>query len=372
MLIEQMMFFALGALVASLLALILLPAVWKRAVRLTKRRIEAATPITMAEFRADKDQLRAEFAMATRKLELTIESQRARLAEQTGADNTARIEAAQAKAERTEALARNAELEAREASAKSRIADLERDATELSQKLRKRDREIVSLRDAIRGELPKGVDLDGDALSGDYDEDIDRLTTSLAFERQRVAELEAQASELVAQIERGAPPEAAAAVVQMREALTNKTVKIEGLKAAEARMASAESRLNALLAEAAPADKAEQLLADKLRQEANLANLRSSVLGVESSIVRDWQNGTRDSDALRAKLAGIADDVSRVVYSLDNEPAPTAPVEESLFERVQRFADDGEGTELMPTKPNGERRGSVADRMTAIREIQGQ
>ena len=61
--IENMMYFALGLLVAGLLALIVMPAVWKRAVRLTKRRIEAATPITLSEFRADKDQLRAEFAL---------------------------------------------------------------------------------------------------------------------------------------------------------------------------------------------------------------------------------------------------------------------------------------------------------------------
>jgi hypothetical protein len=63
MLIENMMYFALGLLVAGLIALIIMPAVWKRAVRLTKRRIEAATPITLSEFRADKDQLRAEFAL---------------------------------------------------------------------------------------------------------------------------------------------------------------------------------------------------------------------------------------------------------------------------------------------------------------------
>ena len=78
MLIENMMYFALGVLVAGLIALIILPAVWKRAVRLTKRRIEAATPITMAEFRADKDQLRAEFALSTRRLEVNVEMLRKR------------------------------------------------------------------------------------------------------------------------------------------------------------------------------------------------------------------------------------------------------------------------------------------------------
>jgi hypothetical protein len=76
MLIENMMYFALGLLVAGLIALIIMPAVWKRAVRLTKRRIEAATPITLSEFRADKDQLRAEFALSTRRLEMNVEAHR--------------------------------------------------------------------------------------------------------------------------------------------------------------------------------------------------------------------------------------------------------------------------------------------------------
>ena len=67
MVIENIMYFVLGLLMSGLLALIILPAVWRRAVRLTKKRIEAATPMTMAEFRADKDQLRAEFAMSTMK-----------------------------------------------------------------------------------------------------------------------------------------------------------------------------------------------------------------------------------------------------------------------------------------------------------------
>ena len=36
-------------------------------------RLEAATPLSMAEIQADKDQLRAEFAMSTRRLETSVE-----------------------------------------------------------------------------------------------------------------------------------------------------------------------------------------------------------------------------------------------------------------------------------------------------------
>src|ERR1043166_2211171 len=66
--VEPIMFFGLGFLAASLLGLIIVPFVHGRAVRLTGRRLEAATPLSMTEIQADKDQLRAEFAMSTRQV----------------------------------------------------------------------------------------------------------------------------------------------------------------------------------------------------------------------------------------------------------------------------------------------------------------
>jgi len=71
--VEPVMYFAIGFLVAALLGLLFVPLVHNRAVRLTMRRLEAATPLSIAEIRADKDQLRAEFAMSTRRLEMSVE-----------------------------------------------------------------------------------------------------------------------------------------------------------------------------------------------------------------------------------------------------------------------------------------------------------
>jgi chromosome segregation ATPase len=76
--IEPVMFFGIGFLVAALLGLLFVPLVHHRAVRLTMRRLEAATPLSIAEIRADKDQLRAEFAMSTRRLEMSVEQMKAR------------------------------------------------------------------------------------------------------------------------------------------------------------------------------------------------------------------------------------------------------------------------------------------------------
>jgi len=71
--IEPIMYVGLGFLAASLLALVTIPLIHSRAVRLTLRRIEAATPLSMAEIQAEKDQLRAEFAMSTRRLEINLQ-----------------------------------------------------------------------------------------------------------------------------------------------------------------------------------------------------------------------------------------------------------------------------------------------------------
>lgn len=76
--IEHIMFFALGFFSAGLLTLFIANAVWRRAVRLTTKRVQAALPVSLVEIKADRDQLRAEFAMAARKLEISVEQLKVR------------------------------------------------------------------------------------------------------------------------------------------------------------------------------------------------------------------------------------------------------------------------------------------------------
>ena len=97
--IEPIMYLAIGFLLSMLVGLMIVPLVHNRAVRLTTRRLEAATPLSMAEIQADKDQLRAEFAMSARRLEMSVEqlknrttSQLAELGKKTDAINRMKIE----------------------------------------------------------------------------------------------------------------------------------------------------------------------------------------------------------------------------------------------------------------------------------------
>jgi chromosome segregation ATPase len=80
--IEPVMFVGIGFLVASLLVIGVIPLVHARAVRLTMKRLEALTPMSMAEIQAEKDQLRAEFAMSTRRLEMSVEQMKAKTTSQ--------------------------------------------------------------------------------------------------------------------------------------------------------------------------------------------------------------------------------------------------------------------------------------------------
>jgi DNA repair exonuclease SbcCD ATPase subunit len=73
-LIEQAMIFALGFLVAALFGLLFLPAVQRRAARLAGRRLEMLLPLSMEEIVAERDQLRAEFAVERRRIEQKLEA----------------------------------------------------------------------------------------------------------------------------------------------------------------------------------------------------------------------------------------------------------------------------------------------------------
>jgi chromosome segregation ATPase len=72
--IQSAMLIALGFLAAMTLALLIAPAFWRRAVNLTTRRIKERLPLSEEEIRADRDRLRAEYAISIHKLETQVEN----------------------------------------------------------------------------------------------------------------------------------------------------------------------------------------------------------------------------------------------------------------------------------------------------------
>jgi len=134
--VEPIMYLAIGFLVSTLFGLMIMPLVHNRAVRLTTRRLEASTPLSMAEIQADKDQLRAEFAMSARRLEMNVDqlkhkttSQLAELGKKSDAINRMKLELG-------EKNATIFSLEARERAMKDRLRATEEEFANKTQGLR--------------------------------------------------------------------------------------------------------------------------------------------------------------------------------------------------------------------------------------------
>src|ERR1700730_352726 len=162
--IEPIMYFGLGFLAAALIGLIIVPFVHGRAVRLTVRRLEAATPLSMAEIQADKDQLRAEFAMSTRRLEVSVDqlknkstSQLAELGKKSDVINRLKVELG-------EKTATIFSLEAREKSLKDQLHATEDELTAKTTTLRETER---TLADKQADLAKRTTDLDERSVSTD-------------------------------------------------------------------------------------------------------------------------------------------------------------------------------------------------------------
>ena len=148
--LETIMLVALGFAIAALIALFLGRYTWRFALGLGKRHMQRAAPSTLAELKADRDRLRAEYAMLSRKLDLRLTDLKTRLAEQMAevSRNRNRIDHLQ-----SELRARDATIAEREGelvTLKMQLGPLESELaarTEATQQLkeilRRRDAEIA-------------------------------------------------------------------------------------------------------------------------------------------------------------------------------------------------------------------------------------
>lgn len=381
MLIENLMFAALGFLCASILALLIMPSVWRRAVRLTKRRIAAATPVTLTEFKAEKDQLRAKYALDMRKLELQLDDLRnkraAHLHELTEMRETLELQTR----EYDEAISIADEMEDRNESLRDQVRAYEVETTNLSQRLRARERDLA---DKIQ-ELDEAravaniansatISAFNDAkMTGDYDRDTGNLINAVQVQKQRADNLEKRFQASVEQIKQikakyklsaedlldnGIPDLIDEAEAQIRiTAERFKRISEEGLRDEETARPQPQ--------EAAPT------LASELSLEDELNDIGGRIKDIEEDILANFDAPNGDHDALRRRLEDLAVDVSHIVYANDAD-APEEH-EESLFDRVRKYADEGlEELDTPEPASKDTRSGRVSDRMEALKRVAGQ
>jgi chromosome segregation ATPase len=316
--VEPAMYFGIGFLVAALFALLFIPLVHNRAVRLTMRRLEAATPLTLAEIRADKDQLRAEFAMSTRRLEMSVEQLKTKTTAQLAELGKKADAINQLKKELGEKTAAIFALEARDKTLGEQIRSTEDELAHKAGALRATERaaadkeaEIAKLTAAL-GE--KSIDADTQRI------ELAALRTQLDALKVSVADHERIAKEAEERLARERS-EAAAVANDLTAARGN-------LESLNARGAELERQLVAQTAEIGIFNKRVQELETRLADQGRLIAERD----YEIERLRSEAEAARKlTDDLRSELAA-AD--GRVVGAVEKGKAEIAQLEAQLAAAV--------------------------------------
>lgn len=180
--LQSLMLVALGILFASLMVVAVLPSYRARVQRLTSEAIRRSVPLTEAEIRADKDKLRAQFAIRVHKLEAEGEQQKLVAARQRIEMNRrdARITELQDEAERIKsALEEN--FNARrvlEHTVTDRLPRLEQQLESARDLIRERDNELS----VLKTETTRSVRALDEAMQMNAQQraELERSTASLA------------------------------------------------------------------------------------------------------------------------------------------------------------------------------------------------
>lgn len=198
--IQTALFFILGFLSAAFLALLVAPAIWRRAVAITRRRVEAALPLTMEEIQADKDRLRAEFAVAARQLEMSVKSltdKTARQAIELGRDKEELARLAAELTEKADAIAK----------AGAQVDELQQELEQRNENVVKLTEETVRLESSLLEQIAQAESLgrmfDEASFSASSrqiemvakDSRLEKLADDLATARRERKEVEAQLRE---------------------------------------------------------------------------------------------------------------------------------------------------------------------------------
>ena len=175
------MLVALGFLAASLLGLLVASAFWTRAVRLTSQRIKQSMPVSEPEIKADRDRLRAEYAIKVHKLEMQLDQAKLERARQLIETNrrdasisTLETDVVQLKADLEENQNARRVLEQTVA---DKLPRVEARLNEAKRLLFNRDREIAEL--TAGAKRHKSALEEASSINAQQNAQIERLTTTL-------------------------------------------------------------------------------------------------------------------------------------------------------------------------------------------------
>src|ERR1700716_897952 len=376
--IEPIMYLAIGFLVSMLFGLMIVPLVHNRAVRLTTKRMEAATPLSMAEIQADKDQLRAEFAMSARRLEMSVDqlknkttSQLAELGKKSDAINRMKLELgeknatifaleAREKAIKEQLRATEEEFGTKTVSVRSAeqaLADKQNELAKLSAELSDRSMmaesrqvELVAMRaqvDALKsrvGDAEKEFAATQARLEQERS-DAEKATRELTEARSRVENLSQRVTDLDRQL-----------IVQVKEAemLGNRVNDLESRLTTQGKLLAERDFENNQLRQASEAAERtakelrgeiaalsvgkspalEKVRTEKAAVEEQLriarderAKLQRDINAIQQQAESSWATERMENALLRERINDIAAEVAKLAMQLEG---PNSPIEAML------------------------------------------
>jgi chromosome segregation ATPase len=408
--IQSILFFSLGFLCAGFLALMVAPAIWRRAVALTRRRIEASVPLSLGEIQADKDRMRAEFAMSTRRLEMSIKAFREKAAAQVIEINRNREELKRLGSERKEKNQAISEIEAKGSELRSDLRQKEDQLERVLDRLNEADRaleeralEIDRLGrmydEAALNASNRQIELvaretDVERLAGDVSilrdqrKEMDRrlgevvsenktVKEALKVEKKRVADLEKKVERLMgtlsdreekldrAEKESGRLREQVRGTSGLESDLDAQLTDAQSEKIKlEAQVADLTLQMSTLLSSAKGADVEKAvgtLKEERERLEERLTTLvrenkklRSDLAAYERLKSDGWDEERRENALLREQINDLAAEVVNLTSALDG---PESPIRKVISDSVERAASDPHGKIT-----------SLADRVRALQK----
>jgi chromosome segregation ATPase len=374
--IQSILFFTLGFLCAGFLALMVAPAIWRRAVALTRKRIEASVPLSLTDIQADKDRMRAEFAMSTRRLEMSIKAFKDKAAAQIIEINRNRDELKRLASNRDGQNQSLSEMEAKAGELRGELRQREDQLQRLTAKLAEaekaiegraleldkmgnlydeaslvasnrqidlvvRETEVEKLagqrkdaerrlqeitaenktaREALNGERKKAADLE---------KKLDRMVATLTDREEKLDRRERELAQLREQLKgnSGADDEL------NQKLIDSQTDKIK----LEAELADMTLQMSTLLSGAKGGDIEKamaRLSEDRERLEARLTaltrenkKLRTDLAAYERSKAEDWSDERRGNALLREQINDLAAEVVSLTATLEG---PDSPINKAL------------------------------------------
>jgi chromosome segregation ATPase len=306
--IQSAMLVALGFLAASLIGLLVLSAFWSRAVRLTTTRIKQSMPVSEAEIKAERDKLRAEYAIKVHKLETQLEQAKLSTARQLieinrrdASISTLETDLIQLKVDVEENQNARRVLEQTVA---DRLPKVEARLAEAKRLLFNRDREIAELTAGAKRQ--KLALEEASSINAQQNAEISRLTTTVATRGGRARQSAAGGD---------ARQDGEVALQAEIEALRTKT------RDQAALIDRLQRRLGPNYASAASAGNSSSLSEDMDRARSDLSEAEAALNAVrggaaaEAEQMRGGQE--RELRSLRAKIDDQTGEIARLKAALE-------------------------------------------------------